>query len=264
VVIYVKEILTGEQRTLLTILNSNVFDGAFWFIPMQILSLLILLLFVTLPKQCWVGVTLGVSLIAVTIYYVYIKKLAHVDPVFSLGFVFYFWLGTMFYKWKVIERVKKTSLSILLMGWALTFVALNMETLLLWKNNYPHLLNNLKFTNQVYGVMSFFLLVKISDYFKSFSVLDPRKESFGIYLYHRVVGLAIFFLLHRLFDSTVHFDAFTSIALTLAHFVFTYVLTTLLVKWLIRWEMFFLTKGTQYPRTSRILLSLRSSSNIIL
>jgi hypothetical protein len=263
-VIYVKEIVTGEPSTIISVVNSIVFEGVFWFIPMQVLSLLILMLFITSPKQLWVGITLFTTLIGVTIYYVYIKKLSHVDPVFSLGFVFYFWLGTMFYKWRFIERIKKMSLMLLMGAWILSFTALNFETILLWKYDYPHLLNNLRISNQVYGVVSFLVLVKISDYFKSFSVLNPRKESFGIYLYHRVIGLGLFFILHRLFDASVNYTAFTSIVFTLAHFIFTYIITTVLVKQLIKWEMFFLTKGNQYPKTSRILLSLRNSSNIIL
>ena len=264
IVIFGKEVFTGEQSTMLSIVNSLVFEGVFWFIPMQILSLLLLMVFITSPKQYWVGITLFTSLLAVTIYYVYMKKLAHVDPVFSLGFVFYFWLGTMFYKWKVVERIRKISMFILVAAWIISFIALNVETLILWKNGYPHILNNLRITNQIYGVTSFFLLIRISDYFKDFSKLNPRKESFGIYLYHRVIGLALFFVLHTLVDSSAGLNAFTSITLTVTHFVFTYALTTLLVKHLIKWEMFFLTKGTQYPKTSRILLSLRSSSNIIL
>jgi hypothetical protein len=264
IVIYVKEIATGEQSTIMSVINSIVFEGVFWFIPMQVLSLLILMLFITSSKQLWVGITLFTTLIGITLYYVYIKKLSHVDPVFSLGFVFYFWLGTMFYKWKIIEKIKKTSLPLLICAWVFAFAALNMETILLWKYDYPHLLNNLRVSNQVYGVISFFVLVKISDYFRSFSFLNPRKESFGIYLYHRVIGLGLFFILHRLFDSGINYTAFTSIIFTLAHFIFTYVITTVLVKQLIKWEMFFLTKGTQYPNTNRILLSLRNSSNIIL
>ena len=262
--ILIKEIFTGEQRGFAPVINELVFDGVFWFIPMQLLSLLILMLFITAPKQVWVGITLFMSLAVVTAYYVYFKKLAHVDPVFALGFAFYFWLGTMFYKYKVIEKVKRIKLVILLAAWLASFTLLNFETLLLWKNGFPHILNNLRISNQLYGVVSFFVLVKVSDYFKSFSVFKPRKESFGIYLYHRAVGLAIFFILHRVFNLTGNFDAFTSMFFTLTHFIFTYAITTVLVKWLVKWELFFLSKNGQYPNARRILLSLKNSSNIIL
>lgn len=263
-VIYAKEILTGQMQALLQIVNELVLDGVFWFIPMQLLSLLIVMLFISAPRQVWVGITLFVSLAVVTFYYVYFKKLAHTAPVFCLGFAFYFWLGTMFYKWKVIEKIRKVKVVVLFACWVVSFILLNLETVFLWKNGYPHLLNNLRITNQVYGVVSFFVLVKVSEYFNKFSILNPRKESFGIYLYHRLIGLALFFVLHKLFESNTNFDALTSITFTLAHFIFTYALTTMLVKLLIKWELVFLTKRSQYPNTSRILASLRNSSNIIL
>lgn len=105
--------------------------------------------------------------------------------------------------------------------------------------------NVLRVFNQLYSVAMFAFLVRICKNPPRFKFFNPRKETYGIYLYHGIIMYYIAPKLVILADTYLHIRLYTTnsfifIPLATAYFVVCYLATTLLVKVLIRFNLGFL------------------------
>jgi len=257
IIIYIKEVSRGSTPGFFSDTYTLIFKGVFWFIPMHLMSIALLVLLIDKLKPLLLGIILLVMLSTVTIEFVYIQKVSHTVPVFCLAFIFYFWLGTIIYKYGWIDKIKKINWIVLLGAWIATFILLNQETFVLWKSGFPNILNNLRVTNQLYAIVSFMLLVRLSVFFKSFVFINPRSETYGIYLYHFIVGLIVTYTLH-FFISGEDLNCATAILYSLLQFAITYSITTLLVKLFVKYSLFGLG-SRQYPKAGIMRLSFKNA-----
>jgi probable poly-beta-1,6-N-acetyl-D-glucosamine export protein len=237
---YSRELLKERSPDLLSILHRQLFDSSFWYVPNTLLSLLLLfILFKKLPPL-YLGGLLFTALTITTVKYVYITPTGHANPVFFMAFSFYIWLGGMFWKHHFVKYIRSIDIRMIFLIWVLSFTLLCSETYMLWQNGYPNIIHNLKVTNQIYAVVSFVFLIRISDRIKPFSIINPRKETYGIYLYSPLIGFVIGVILHQIIGYFNSNSALVSIAYIFIHFIITYTLTTIIVKLMLKHKLLFL------------------------
>jgi hypothetical protein len=85
-------------------------------------------------------------------------------------------------------------------------------------------------------------MIRISVCFKKFSSLNPKTESFGIYLYHSVVVFITGILLKKIVGSN-NFGFSSSILYSVIWFGVAYTTTTIVVKKILGYQFFYLQKG---------------------
>jgi fucose 4-O-acetylase-like acetyltransferase len=220
-----------NSSSILLALKQNFLFTAFWFVPVSLLAMLIILILLRFNNYEKTGKVLFILLLPVIVQFVYIHPLAGTSPVFALIYVFYFWLGGYIKIKRLIPRIQKMKLWYISIIWVVSFILLLGETMFFYERNCTSILYNLRITNQIYGVTSFLFLIKLSPYFNKFSLFNPRTETFGIYLYHTVILGITSFIFSRIhyFDFNTTATA-SAIGYTLFKFVIVYALTTAFVK----------------------------------
>lgn len=254
----IKDMMMGESRNLFAVFFQIITTTAFWFIPSSLLALAGLLLVIKRMPQKFLGLLLFGLLSFVTIKYVYIEKYDHLHPVFALAFVFYLWLGYTLSANNFVERIRQWNMKLVLIVWVCAFVIMHIETLYLQHLNFPSLLNNMRASIQLYALSSFVLLVKLSDHFAKFKIVNPRTETYGIYLYHTVVGSIMFFVFRNLIGQS-EIGTWMAMLYTTLHFAFTYIISTIIAKSLLKWKLGFLQKDDQLLMAARMRWSFKTS-----
>jgi probable poly-beta-1,6-N-acetyl-D-glucosamine export protein len=156
----------------------------YWFIINFFISLSILLLF----KRYLFTFTFFIAVLSLTILYSINIYFEFFDPrhtVAVFGFIFYLWLGIFInrYKNEVIAYIDKTHLAVFLIG-AGVLTGVNIyEAYVLKALHAVDPFNTLKISNQLYSLLIFFLFIKIR-HLKLPAVFNPKRDTYGIYLYH--------------------------------------------------------------------------------
>jgi peptidoglycan/LPS O-acetylase OafA/YrhL len=222
-------------------------DSALWFLPNYWLSLLVI---VSLKK--WLNKTiLGMLLLFITAVYTYqfvygTHPQPHTDALF--GFVFYLWLGYFIGKNKIHLRFQQINPYLLLGITVALFLLSGWESAMLYRQGNPEPMNILRISNQLYSLAAFAAMVSLFRKPFNMHFFKPRQETFGIYLYHMFALVVLTFVLKLLtrmgiFPYSDH--TITFIGWFILKFIFVYVLTTLIVKVLIRYNIGFLSnKGS--------------------
>lgn len=209
----------------------------YWFIPTFFVSLIVILLFIKYVDSY----LFGAFLFVITLLFTFPIELntQHVigpNTVF-FGYIFYIWLGIFIRRKNLIEHFKKLNPYFLLVMVIVFFIASSLESLWLFNRDEHLFFNILRLTNQLYGIFFFIFLVRICPEKTKFGFFNPRKETYGIYLYHFFFVVFLFPFVYKWFMHYTTWDfnnTFTVIGLSVIHFILCYLITTLWVKLLLK------------------------------
>lgn len=239
---------TFSISSVIEILKGSIFYTPLWFIPNYLLALGIILLFYKYVGSKLFGLMLFVVMIIYSLFLVYSPAHATSHTTALFGFVFYLWLGIFIRQNNLVDKILGININILILITLALFSISVIESYLLYKNNLSTVFNILRFSNQLYSLSMFALLVKICNAPPKFHFLNPRKETYGIYLYHGfitsfLIPIIIGFI-GQYFDVKLHdwydYRVFPFIFLFLSFFLFCYVSTTLFVKLILKYDIGYL------------------------
>lgn len=211
----------------------------YWFLPTYLVALFTILLF----NKYIDSLKFGAILLIVTAIYTFSTLFADKDHTTSVfAFIFYLWLGVYVRRKNLLMKIKKIKTYILLLLVTVTFILSCYEAYALFLNNKEHFFNNLRLFNQLYGLVFFILLVKVCPVKPDFWILSPRKETYGIYLYHFLFIAFIFPVFVYLCDKYFGVQYYSQgmyllLLLGFVKFVVCYILTTLFVKIILRLKL---------------------------
>lgn len=198
-----------------------LFNSAYWFIWVYFISLSVILIFRRyLNTQAFPVIALAVSVFYGINVYLGLVPVKHTTAIFA--YVFYLWFGMFLNKNQeyVFKTLSRISVKLIIAAAFIILMADLYEST--WSTDPDVTLNTIRITNQLYSVVMFFLLLKLSKYnLPSFFI--PRYETYGIYLYH------MFFI--TLFSQLLYHTRLNSMlrAADLAIFISVYMLIFFIV-----------------------------------
>lgn len=221
----------------------NMFlNSALWFLPNYWISLLVILCFRKFLRKWYFGAFLLLVTAGHTWYFAYSAHAqSHVHALFA--FIFYLWLGYYIGKKKLHLSFQQFSLPLLLVLSLAAFIASGMESVWLYREGSPEPMNILKVSNQLYSLIAFVTMVRIFKRPLVSTLVNPRKETFGIYLYHMFALVVLTFILKALARfgiSTYSLHTPVFMAWFIVKFLFVYIFTLGIVKVLLRYNIGFL------------------------
>jgi len=188
---------------------TNILEGIqkvylytnYWFIINFLVSITLLLVF----KKYLYQLSLGLALLTFSIFYsinIHYEWISPVHTTAILGFVFFLWLGAQMRKyWLQIEnRIARIPYYVIIFLLLLTY-GISIYEIRQLTGYSTDALNTLRFSNVLYSLVFFALLLKI----KAFSIttyLKPRQTTYGIYLIHYIIVVFVVpeILIHFTFD----------------------------------------------------------------
>ncbi|MBE9461821.1 acyltransferase family protein [Dyadobacter subterraneus] len=207
-----------------------LFYSPYWYIPVYLIALIVILVFHKFVNKIW----FGSLLLLITIFYTFSPSSQTKDHTTAFfAFAFYVWLGILINEKKLIDKIKKWRIDVLIGLIVAAFVLASKQSYALLINHNTFYFNNLRFFNQIYGVLVFCLLIRICPEKPSFFILKPRQETYGIYLYH------IFFVMFLVrpiiewmnYKGWYPIDSFWLVLLIfIIQFILCYILTTAFIK----------------------------------
>lgn len=209
---------------------------SFWFVLNFLICIALLLIFKKYLYKIWFGVVLGlISLVySFNIYFEWFITL-HTTAVF--GFVFFLWLGVYLNRHYdlVTAFINATSMAKLIAVTCLFFLLANIEIVYLKFNNIEDAYNTLRISNILYSLSFFALLLKLGAVSWINKVLEPRKTTYGVYLIHQIVISYLLREILRPFHVSIHeLSILLAVAYGLARFVLAYLITSVIVKTIVR------------------------------
>jgi hypothetical protein len=195
----------------------------YWFIINFLISISLLLIFRRYLYSFYLGgiFCLFTLFYSVNIHYEWVSP-KHTTAI--LGFVFFLWLGAQLRKHLdyVEDVIKKTSYLFLMILVLATFGLAIYEAVGL-NNHSIDPINSLRFSNILYTLAVFVLLLKIKT-FKLVNYLKPRQTTFGIYLIHFIL---VIFLVPKVLGrfNELGLTAPQLVLFKLAAFLITYTCT---------------------------------------
>ena len=113
---------------------------------------------------------------------------------------------------------------------------------MLYHTHIAETLNTLRISNQLYSVAFFMFIVSCCKKPANFGILNPRRETYGIYLYHSFFTFILISIAEQWISSRFGVDLFSYnvyqvILLTFVSFVISYIATTALVKFLLKYKL---------------------------
>jgi fucose 4-O-acetylase-like acetyltransferase len=188
-----------------------LFFTSYWFIFNYFISVMVLLAFRKYLYERW----LGVVLFCCTLVYAINAHLELFTPHHTtafIGFTFFLWLGANLKKhelrfWTFIETTPYWKM---IFAMVLALAADFYETYYLLEKGATVVDSSLKFTNILYALCVFALLAKAGRHVR-FGVLNPRDETYPLYLIHpiflKVINYALLPLLPAVNDALALNDA---------------------------------------------------------
>jgi hypothetical protein len=244
-VFIVKHDISEEHSSLLKIINYSIFSTSLWYLPNFLIALGVILIFYKFVDSKFFGGILFTITLLYTVFSVYNIKYQFGHTWALFGYVFYLWLGIYIRQNEIIiKKIKKIKLIPLVIILIVAFALSCYESYILYQN-YLGYFNILRVFNQFYSLVMFVFLIRICNSNPNFGIFNPKKETYGIYLYH---GLFSWFLLpkiifclkqNNIIDLNVN-SIYTFMAHHLVYFIFIYLITTLLVKMLLKYNLGYL------------------------
>jgi probable poly-beta-1,6-N-acetyl-D-glucosamine export protein len=165
---------------------SILFFTSYWFIFNYFISVMLLLALRKYLYERWLGVLLMccTCVYAVNVHFEWF--LPHHTTAF-VGFTFFLWLGANLNKIEdvFLDFIEKTSVWKFVTLALLALVVNFYETFYLLQNAATVVDSSLKFTNILYALSVFLLLCKLSKNVQ-FKYLNPREETYPLYLVHPI------------------------------------------------------------------------------
>lgn len=247
ILVFIRYILNkGYFNSWGEIIQFTYFKSTFWYLPNYLICLAVLLLFWNYLKSLYFGMTLLFINITYTLLTVYDSDLitSHTSFTAVFSYLFYLWLGAYISNKGLVSKIKKINPFMLFAAVVVLYLVSCLESYQLFQKQMGYF-NILRFGNQAYSLAMFVFLIRICNKRPNFWKLNPRKESFGIYLYHGFFANLIFPKLFRWTSENWHIDWYQGpmgfyLLVVLFNFTITYLLTLLLVKYLIRFKIAYL------------------------
>ena len=167
---------------------KGIFLDSFWFVPILFFSLLIMLPL----RRYWRSWWLGSALLLLSWFYG-VNQYAHWIPpshtTAFFGYLFYLWLGVqLFQKFTTVrELVERIPWWFILVILCFAIGLMIVEDAISISVGFPNYYNALQNSNQVYALVVLAVLLKLPVRLAP-SFIDVRKDSYGIYLTHQIVG----------------------------------------------------------------------------
>jgi peptidoglycan/LPS O-acetylase OafA/YrhL len=173
------------------LVKGAVFYAAYWFIPVSIISAVMLIALKRYVGKLWFGmILLALSLFySVNLYKAWIP-VNHTEAVF--GYLFYLWLGMQINKhiYQVKYVLTRISAIILAIAWLFIFWLACAEGMNLTRMGCADAYGSLRLSNAVLSILLFLILLK-SHRLTFVDWLHPRQNTYGIYLVHSFVVMAL-------------------------------------------------------------------------
>jgi hypothetical protein len=232
-------------------------NSALWFLPSYWLSLLVIMCFRRYLDNRYFGIFLLLVTLGHTWYFAYsVNAQSHVHALF--GFILYLWLGYYIAQANLARYIRKIQLNNLVAGCILLYIFSAMESVSMWRNGFNEPLSILRISNQLYSVLAFVTMMRMFDQPVKSRWFNPRKETFGIYLYHMFALAMLVFLLKALSKfgvNTFSLEIATFLPWFIIKFIFVYVTTLIIVKVLLRLNMGFLNYSGRKRTTLKTSIS---------
>lgn len=168
---------------LLNSFQSSILFSSYWFILSFLIVLGLFLLIWPKSEQPWFGWLTG----AISLFYglnVYFNWVEQRHNLAMPAYLFYLWAGVWLSRRNTIlgylQRLPNAELTGALL---LSLMLAVIESTYLWQLQSISPFNSLRLSNQLFSVLAFVWLLR-NDFSHRFTWLNPRTESFGIYLYH--------------------------------------------------------------------------------
>lgn len=235
--------LTQNQRItvgyVIEIVKYVLLYSPFWYVPNYLLCLLVIVCFSKYSSSIYFGAVLFLFTAGNTWYNVYTGN-THTHTTALTGFIFYMWLGMYIKKRNLIAAMQSTGPLITGAVLVLFYILSDCEThYMFYHTRIAETLNTLRVSNQLYSVAFFAFIVSCCKKTASFGILNPRKETYGIYLYHSFFTFILMSVVGQWIGQWLGADLFSYnvyevILLTFAGFIISYTATTALVKFLLK------------------------------
>ncbi len=163
--------------------QANVLFSAYWFVLSFLLVLgLFLLIWRKIEKSWFSWLTLAISLFyGVNVYFDWVEQRHNLA---MPAYLFYLWVGVWLSQHEhVLHTLQRLPNAALTAALLVSLVLAVAEGAYLWQLQAISPFNTLRLSNQFFSVVVFVWLLR-NDFSHRFTWLNPRTESFGIYLYH--------------------------------------------------------------------------------
>ena len=238
-----------SSNTITEYIKTMFFISALWFLPNYLISLFIIICFNKYLGSKLFGLLLLLITLLYTYFFVYSAYAeSHVYALFA--YIFYLWLGYYIGKVSLQNYFLKLNLCVLLLLCVLLYVASSLESVMLYQNGSKEPMNILRFSNQLYSVIAFITMIRIFKKPISTAFVNPRKETYGIYLYHMFALALLAFIVNALNKhgiSTYSDNILVFIGWFIIKFLVSYGLTLLMVKVLLKYNIGYLNVSRNKP-----------------
>ncbi len=169
---------------------KGIFLDNYWFVPVLLFSLMIFLPL----RRYWRSWLFGLALLILSWFYGINQYAQWVSPAHTtafFGYLFYLWLGVQLFQHfnAVRAYVQGIPWWFVLLMLCLAIGLMLAEDEISISGGFRNHYNALQNSNQVYTLVVLVVLIKLPVRLVP-SFIDVRKESYGIYLTHQIVGSA--------------------------------------------------------------------------
>ncbi|AEI49679.1 acyltransferase family protein [Runella slithyformis] len=202
-----------------------IFHAAYWFIPVSVVSGVILVLF----KKQQEKLGFGLVLLSITLFYnanLYFQWMDSNHTKAIPAYAFFVWLGGKFKTHLVMvdALIRRVSWPVLLTVAAAAFLLATLEGAYLQKLETPDAYASLRLSNSALSLFLFLIVMK-TDRLLFINALQPQKYIFGVYLLHTIT-ICVFSnvldeLLFRLPDFTNGIGEYILLQCVYFAFIFT-------------------------------------------
>lgn len=197
-----------EKIKVLLYIGKSIFFSAYWFVLIYFFTLMIFLLLITFINRIYllfIGCSLLYAINLYTNWFITNHTLAF------FGYISYVFIGYKIYEnyANVCKLLDKVPIGIIFIFVLFTYcLSIGEGYLLYYKLFSDDWLNTLRFSNQIYSILVFTFLLKLKNswYPKS---LNPRKNTFGVYLVHPILLISISFLYKTVISKIFMIDRHT-------------------------------------------------------
>ena len=168
---------------------GDIFYQAYWYVPILLLSLAVLLLL----RRYWESWRFGLVLLLLSLIYgvnQYTLWFPSAHTIAVFGYLFPAWVGV-----RLFQNFRAVSAWIVRLPWWLLIVLLSLsfsltigEDRLFESLGFPDTYNALQISNQFYSLVFLLVLLKLPIRLVP-SFIDVRKDTYGIYLTHQIIAL---------------------------------------------------------------------------
>jgi len=206
-----QQILDGNLKPAISmafgLLKAFVFHGAYWFIPVTIVIVFVLILFKNHLDKLWFAIALA----SISLFYnvnLYHRWIPTDHAKAFLSYTFFMWLGIQIKRHihQLKRIIDKLSWPVLLGMMVLTFAISCWEGLILIKIGCTDPYASLRWSNSAISILLFLSVLK-SGKMKRVRRLKPQRYVYGVYLVHSIIGSELspaynrYILQHKLFNN---------------------------------------------------------------